>query len=185
MKFNDSWCNKFKFILKFGKSEGFAVCTVCGRDFSVGHGGEIDINRHKDTSKHKGCVDATQRQRKLTDFGASSVTTNLDQKVVKAEVLFSGFLVEHNQITHMLSEQITSDLKEQLLLTRWYGFATDGSSDEDEKCFPVLVGHIDKDSGLITASLLDKPKISTAQQMCDVRIEVREIFLLDWNNCPR
>ena len=32
---------------------------------------------------------------KLTDFGASSVTSNLNQKVVKAKLLFSGFLVEH------------------------------------------------------------------------------------------
>ena len=31
----------------------------------------------------------------LTDFGASSVTTNLDQKVVEAKLLFSGFLAEH------------------------------------------------------------------------------------------
>ena len=33
---------------------------------------------------------------KLTNFGASSVTANFDQKVMKAELLFSGFLVEHN-----------------------------------------------------------------------------------------
>ena len=31
----------------------------------------------------------------LTDFGASSMTANLDQKVVKAKLLFSAFLVEH------------------------------------------------------------------------------------------
>ena len=40
---------------------------------------------------HKGYVDTAQRQRKLTDFGANSVTANLTQKVVKAELLFSGF----------------------------------------------------------------------------------------------
>ena len=39
---------------------------------------------------------SAQWQTKLTDFGASSVTTNLNQKLVKAELLFSGFLVEHN-----------------------------------------------------------------------------------------
>ena len=97
VKFNHSWCNKFKFIQKSRKGERFALCTVCGSDFSVGHGGENDINRHNDTSKHKGYVDAAQRQRKLTDFGArSSATANLDQKVAKAELLFTGFLVEHN-----------------------------------------------------------------------------------------
>ena len=49
------------------------------------------INRHKCTSKQKGCVDVAEQQGKSTDFGASSVTANLNQKVVKAEFLFSGF----------------------------------------------------------------------------------------------
>ena len=70
--------------------------AVCGSIFSIGHGGENDINRHKDTSNHKRYVDAAHQQRKLTEFGASLVTTNLKQKFVKAELLFSGFLVEHN-----------------------------------------------------------------------------------------
>ena len=76
MKFNDSSCNKFKLIQKAAKDEGFAWCTLCGSDFSVVHGGENDINR----SKHKVYVDAAQQERKLTDLGASSATTNLDQK---------------------------------------------------------------------------------------------------------
>ena len=37
-----------------------------------------------------------QRQKKLTDFDASSATENFDLKVVKVELLFSGFLAEHN-----------------------------------------------------------------------------------------
>ena len=139
---------------------------------------------------------------KLTDFGASSVTSNLNQKVVKAKLLFSGFLVEHElplatanyvaklfrnmfpdskivnkyrcgrtKIAHMLagavSKQITSDLKEELLLTPWYGLVTtDGSNDEDDNLLPVSLRHIDNDSGLVATSLLDIPNInssSTAQ----------------------
>ena len=56
----------------------------------------ISADRYKDTSKHRGYVNAAQRQRKLTNFGASSATANLNQKVLKAELLFSGLLVEHN-----------------------------------------------------------------------------------------
>ena len=41
-------------------------------------------------------MDAAQWQRELNSFGASSVTANLNQKVVKAGLLFSGFLAEHN-----------------------------------------------------------------------------------------
>ena len=45
--------------------------ALCGSDFSVVHGGE-----NEDMSKHKGYVNVAQRQRKLTDFGASSATAN-------------------------------------------------------------------------------------------------------------
>ena len=68
----------------------------------------------------------------------------------------------------------------------WYGWAEDGSSDEDYKFLPVLVRHADKDSGLIVTSLLDMPFIksgSTAQEMHDVCNEVREAFSLGWDNC--
>ena len=45
--------------------------------------------------------------------------------------------------THMLagavSKQITSDLKEELLLIPWYGLVADGSSDEDDKLLPISV----------------------------------------------
>ena len=140
---------------------------------------------------------------------------------MKAKLLFSAFLVEHElplttadhaaklfrnmfpdskivnkyrcgrtKTTHMLagavSKQITSDLKEKLLLTSWYGLSTDGSSDEDDKLLPISVRHVDKDSGLIATSLLDIPKINsgpTAQQMYDVCNEVNEAFSLDWDNC--
>ena len=35
-------------------------CTAWGTGFSVAHGGENDINRHKDTSKDRRYVDAAQ-----------------------------------------------------------------------------------------------------------------------------
>ena len=94
------------------------------------------------------------------------------------------------KITHMLagavSKQITSELKEELLLTPWYGLAADGSSDEDDNLLPVSVRHVDKDSGLIVTSLLDITNInsnSTTQQMYDVFNEVKEAFSLDRDNC--
>ena len=92
--------------------------------------------------------------------------------------------------THMLTEAvpkpIISDLNEELLLTRWYGLATDGSSDEDDKFLPVLVRLVDKDLTLIATSLLGMPNMkidSIPQHMYDVCNEVREAFSLDWDNC--
>ena len=62
VKFNDSWCNKFKFIQIFRKGDVFSLCTVFGSDFSVPHGEENDISRQKVTSKHNGYVDAVQHK---------------------------------------------------------------------------------------------------------------------------
>ena len=112
----------------------------------------------------------------------------LNQEVVKAQLLFSSFLADHNlplrtanhaaklfrnkfrdskivnkyrcghtRTKHMLNEQITSHLNKELLLTRWYGSAGNGMSDEDDNFLPVL----DKDSELITTSLLDRPNIKS------------------------
>ena len=91
---------------------------------------------------------------------------------MKAELFFSGFLVEHSLplstayhdaklfrnmfpdskivnkyrcghtkttllLIGALAKKITSDLKEDFLLTPWYGIATDGSSNDDDKFLPV------------------------------------------------
>ena len=56
-------------------------------------------------------------------------------------------------------------------MTYWYELATDGTSDEDDKFWPLLVRYVDKYSGLIATSLLDMQNISsslTAQQMYDL-----------------
>ena len=66
-----------------------------------------------------------------------------------------------DMLTRAVAEQITSDLKEELLLTRWYGLARDGSSNKDDKFLPILVRQVDKDSGLIATSLLDMQNINS------------------------
>ena len=88
-------------------------------------------------------------------------------------------------LTGTVAKQITSDLKEKLLLTRYNKLATDGSSDEYYKIFPVLVRHVDKNSELIITLLLDIPIIdsdSTAQEIYDVCNEVREALSLGRDN---
>ena len=122
---------------------------------------------------------AAQRQRKLTDFVASSTkklwklncsflvswltTTSLcvlqitlltiQEQVSRFRNKYRG----HTRTKHMLNEQITSHLNKELLLTRWYGSAWNGMSDEDDNFLPVL----DKDSELIATSLLDRPNIKS------------------------
>ena len=90
-----------------------------------------------------------------------------------------------NMLTGAVANQITSDLKEELLLTCQHEIATGGSRDEDDKFLLVLVRHVDKDSAMIVISLLDMLNTnsgSTAQQIYDVCNEVREAFPLDQHN---
>ena len=85
--------------------------------------------------------------------------------------------------THMLTgavaKQITSNLKEELLLTCWYKLP---NCDEDDKFLSVLGGQVDKDSGLIAKSLLNIPDDinsgSIPHQMRDVSNELREALSL-------
>ena len=71
----------------------------------------------------------------------------------------------HTKTTHMVAgtvpKQITSDLKRAIVDSLWYGLATDGNSDVDDELLPVLLTHVDKDSGLIATSLLDLPNINS------------------------
>ena len=71
------------------------------------------------------------------------------------------------------------DIKEEII-AHWFGLATDGSSDEDDKFLPILIRHIGKDSGLVETSFLDMPDInscSTAEQMFETCDTVIKFFL--------
>ena len=108
----------------------------------------------------------------------------LDSKIVNK--YRCGSTKTTHMLTGVVAKQIISNLKEELLLTSWYELTTDESSDNDDKFLPVLLRHVDKDSGLIATSLLAISNInsgSTAEQMHNVCNEVSEAFSLDWDNC--
>ena len=77
------------------KGDTFAFCEFCHSDFSVGHGGENNVNKYIATPKHREYYDATKGQKKLTNW-TSSLPKHLEKQAIRAEVLLSGFLVEHN-----------------------------------------------------------------------------------------
>ena len=197
--------------------------------------GKNDVNRHKDTSKHKGyvvwvwrCYTTTTMKihqfcylmkiNQLIKFSCWKLRSKIRENWT-AFFWFSGRMqppfalstADHTakifrnmlpgckisnkhrcdctKTTHVLTgavaKKITSDLKEELLLTGWYVLATDRSSDKGDKFLPV-VRHADEDSRPSFTSLLDMPSISSgsiAQQMYDISNEVREAFSLNWCNC--
>ena len=63
--------------------------------------------------------------------------------------------------TGATAKQITSNQKEELLLTYQYGLALDGNSDEDDKFLSILVRHVSKHLGPIATSLLDMANINS------------------------
>ena len=43
-----------------------------------------------------------------------------------------------------------------------YSLATDGSSDEEDKFFPIIITHEDVHTGLVTTSFIDMPVVNMA-----------------------
>lgn len=74
------------------KGEQFGFCTTCACDVSVAHGGKGDLKLHLATTKHQSFLRAAEKQMTVTNlFGNSN-----EDSVVRAECLFTGFLIEHN-----------------------------------------------------------------------------------------
>ena len=134
----------------------------------------------------------------MTSFLSSESTSAPDENAMKAELLFTGFICEHNlpistadhagkllnamfpdskivkkyscgrtKTTNVSSGAVAKESVSNLKLTlfssdlyKWLGFATDGSSDENDKFLPMLIRHF-ASNGLVTTSLLDMPDINT------------------------
>jgi hypothetical protein len=91
-KFKEEYTKEFPFI-KASRIDVFhAFCTVCVSDISVSHGGKNDIVKHRDTGAHTRATCASKTQSYVSSF----FRTDEDLSVINAEVLFAGFLTEHN-----------------------------------------------------------------------------------------
>uniref|UniRef100_H3BC19 HAT C-terminal dimerisation domain-containing protein n=1 Tax=Latimeria chalumnae TaxID=7897 RepID=H3BC19_LATCH len=165
-------------------------CELCRMDFSVSHNGYNDVTSHLDTEKHKSNAKAVE---KISSVMKRFQPTKQTNSVISAEVLFQGFVIEHNlrltindhfsklvscmfpdsdyscgHTTSMhLAYAITSDsidtVKQEVAAPKlMFSLATDGSNDEEDKFFPVLISHEDKKTGLVTTSFLDMPLVNLA-----------------------
>ena len=91
----DSYAETFTFIKKSTKGEHHAYCKSCNCDISISAGGANDIKRHMNNDKHKKNAEALQRA-SLHTQPLSSFCKKEDLSVIRAEVLFTDFLVEHS-----------------------------------------------------------------------------------------
>ncbi|XP_071035344.1 zinc finger BED domain-containing protein 5-like [Parasteatoda tepidariorum] len=90
-KFREEYTKKFPCLVS-GK-DGFAKCNICSSEFSIVHGGLDDCRRHVIGPKHCATAKAQVHQQPINNFYSSKLEEN---GVIKAEVLFVRFLIEHN-----------------------------------------------------------------------------------------
>uniref|UniRef100_H3B5F2 Uncharacterized protein n=1 Tax=Latimeria chalumnae TaxID=7897 RepID=H3B5F2_LATCH len=70
-----------------------ALCMVCNSTFGATHQGKRNVERHLSGSEHKRLTQMFKERKPLTSVFAADTLQN---KVMNAEVLFTGFILEHN-----------------------------------------------------------------------------------------
>ena len=92
-KFKEEYHSKYPFIIKSDKGPSYAKCTICASDINICHGGINDINKHISTSKHKLALESGDSSKKIESF---FIKKSESSAVIKAECLFTSFIIEHN-----------------------------------------------------------------------------------------
>lgn len=77
--------------IKSTKRPDFVRCEICLSEFSIRHGGLNDVERHCEGNRHKSRGEMVEEPKISTFFSSDS-----GLGVMKAEALFTSFLVEHN-----------------------------------------------------------------------------------------
>ena len=91
-RYRSEYSVSYPVITRSSLSQYNAYCSVCKADFSVSHGGLTDVKQHIGTAKHVRYAKDQTTTHKLQDFFCG----NKDLSVIRAETLFTEFLVEHN-----------------------------------------------------------------------------------------
>ena len=94
----DKWSTQYPFLKQSTREDTYALCKTSNIDFSIGHGGDNDVKKHLELKKHLESVKlkALKLSQKMTSFLSSESTSALDENVMKAELLFAGFICEQN-----------------------------------------------------------------------------------------
>ncbi|KAE8297834.1 hypothetical protein D5F01_LYC02305 [Larimichthys crocea] len=90
-RFLDSYRERWP-CLNTSRLPNHAFCTVCKVDLDISHQGAADCRRHVEGTKHKKLESTLASIPKINTkfFGEQ------DLKTIRAETLFTNFIVEHN-----------------------------------------------------------------------------------------
>lgn len=91
-RYREEYTVEFPFIKPSRKGENSVFCEHCGSDINISSGGRDDISRHIKSVKHSESVKSNASSSKLANFFPGSG----DQSVIRAEVLFTKFLIDNN-----------------------------------------------------------------------------------------
>ncbi|KAL8593255.1 hypothetical protein ACOMHN_009909 [Nucella lapillus] len=96
--FRPEYTQRAPCIRPFPQNAKRAWCDYCQVDFKVSHGGWNDVQNHLETAGHERKSAAKNNTSALSAFGFTQEKemTDKELQVIKAETLFSHFLVEHN-----------------------------------------------------------------------------------------
>ena len=84
---------KYTAITSSRVSASHAFCTICRLDFGVAHGGVYECTKHVNRLAHKLKVNVA-KSTKITSF--MIMTASREYDVMKADVMLTNFIIEHN-----------------------------------------------------------------------------------------
>ncbi len=91
--FHREWSNSWPCIQPVRGHPDKVLCTVCKKTFGIVHQGKRDVERHLDGSEHKRLTQVVNSCQPLTTLLQDRTA---QEKVTNAEVLFTGYILEHN-----------------------------------------------------------------------------------------
>jgi hypothetical protein len=190
--FKKQWTEDHLTIKSSRKGDGHAFCEVCRADFSISHGGYHDVKRHIATEKHKINARAVANTSKMSFLPTKKTTGSINAEVMFQGMLmehniplalndhfsklaarmfpdseiakkYSCGRTKSTHISMTIAGESIKNIRDNVGKNRMlYSLATDGSSDEEDKFFPILITHEDIATGLIKTSFLDMPVVNSA-----------------------
>lgn len=94
--FQREWSTQWPCIQPVQGHSDKAQCTVCNSSFGIAHQERCDVERHVDGSEHKRLAQVVNTSHSSI-IPTSFFPNRIDkEKVVRTEVLFTGYILEHN-----------------------------------------------------------------------------------------
>ncbi|XP_074649008.1 zinc finger BED domain-containing protein 5-like [Tubulanus polymorphus] len=212
-KYKRSYSAQYPCFIASKLSKYHARCTICQIDIVISHGGLNDISRHCERKGHKDKAKLSE----ISHFFRTDNTTNPGLSVIKSEVLFVHFLVEHNlsfstadhaaklfkkmfssksvvddfkcgrtkatAIMKVMASEVKSDIVKNL--NGPFVIATDGSTLNNEKFYPIVVRYLDS-QGEIQSDLLANPVFNdshTGESIFGILQRELSKHNIDWKKC--